>query len=303
MLELLLIALAVVGSTASAQQVVQPRAGMLVTTEWLAAHLEDNNLIVLCVADDEQFYSSGHIPGARLLRLSQIVMTRDSTPNQLPGPDRLRKVFADVGVSNDSRIILYGERSGVVAARAYFTLDYLGLADRAALLDGGIEKWRAEGRPQSTETPRITAGKLQIHLRPEIVVDSAQVAGHAQASLNSDKVVLIDARPPLEYSGEKLSEDVKDAGHIPGAKHLYWHDLLRSEDIPELRPASELLDRFQAAGAVPGKEIITYCRTGMQSSLDYFIAKYLGYSVRMYVGSFYKWSHSDRAVETSLSVH
>ena len=104
-------------------------------------------------------------------------------------------------------------------------------------------------------------------------------------------------------TGTTAKPDVKEAGHIPGAKHLYWRDLVRSEDIPELRPASELLDRFQAAGAVPGKEIITYCRTGMQSSLDYFIAKYLGYSVRMYVGSFYDWSHSDRAVETSPSVH
>lgn len=303
MLELLLITLAVIGSAASAQQVDQPRANMLVTTDWLAAHLEDNNLIVLCVADDEQFYSSGHIPGARRLRLSQIVMTRDGIPNQLPGPDRLRKVLADAGVSNDSRIILYGERSGVVAARAYFTLDYLGLADRAALLDGGFEEWRAEGRPQSTETPRIIAGKLQIHLRPEIVVDSARIAEYSRNVSDSSGIVLLDARPPLEYSGEKLSEDVKQAGHIPRAKHLYWQDLLRSEDLPELRPPAELLDRFQAAGAVPGKEIITYCRTGMQSSLDYFIAKYLGYSVRMYVGSFYEWSHSDRAVETSPSVH
>jgi len=265
---------------------------MLVTTSWLSHHLHDGNLIVLCVADDEHFYSAGHIPGARFIRLSQIVTTREGIPNQLPPADRLQKVFEEAGVGNRSRIVLYGERFGVAAARAYFTLDYLGVAERAALLDGGIEKWRAEGRPVSTETPQIATDILKIQLRPEILADAAQMAEYPQSA----EAVLLDARPTPEYTGEKLSEDVAVAGHIPGAKGLYWHDLVRSDDIPELLSVTDLQNKFNAAGASPGKELITYCRTGMQSSFDYFVAKYLGYSPRMYVGSFYEWSRKGNRV-------
>ena len=265
---------------------------MLVTTAWLADHLHDANLMVLCVADDEHFYSAGHIPGARLIRLSQIVRSRDGIPNQLPPADHLQKIFEDTGLTNGSRVVLYGERSGVLAARAYFTLDYLGLADGAALLDGGIEKWRAEGRSVSTEISQVAAGSLQIRLRPEILVDASQMADYAR----SVKAVLLDARPAPEYTGENLSEDVTVAGHIPGAHGLYWQDLLRTAEIPELIPVPELGSRFAAAGVSPGKELITYCRTGMQSSFDYFVAKYLGYDVRMYVGSFYEWSRTGNRV-------
>lgn len=276
---------------------------MLITTEWLASHLQDSDLIVLCIAENDQFYSAGHIPGARLIRLSQIVTARGGIPNQLPSVDRLQNVFERSGVNHGSRIVLYGERSGVLAARAYFTLDYLGLAGRAALLDGGIEKWRAEGRPQSTETPQIASSNLQVHPRPEIVVDTPHMAEYSHTASTSSQVLLLDARPPLEYTGENLSEDVSQAGHIPNAKSLYWHDLLRDEDVPELRPVPELKDRFEAAGASPGKEVITYCRTGMQSSFDYFIARYLGYSARMYVGSFYEWARSPRNVEHTANPH
>jgi thiosulfate/3-mercaptopyruvate sulfurtransferase len=114
---------------------------------------------------------------------------------------------------------------------------------------------------------------------------------------------MLDARTPLEFSGEKLSENVAQAGHIPYARNLYWRDLLRDADSPELRPDTELRDRFEAAGATPGKEVITYCRTGMQSSFDYFVAKYLGYSTRMYVGSFYEWTRTPRSVESSVVTH
>src|ERR1051325_7412045 len=127
------------------------RKEMLVTTEWLAAHLHDPDLVVLSVGSAPEFYSKGHIPNARQILLSEIAVTRDGIPNELPADAVLEKVFAAAGVGNGSRIVLYGERSNLLAARAYFTLDYLGLAQKAALLDGGVEKWRAEQRPLSTE--------------------------------------------------------------------------------------------------------------------------------------------------------
>src|SRR6185437_3124708 len=119
---------------------------MLVSTTWLASHLHDPNLVILCVADNADFYSGGHVPGARLIRSSELMITRDGIPNELPPAAALKDLFERAGVNNSSRIVLYGERSGILAARAYFTLDYLGVAANAALLDGGIEKWRAKKR-------------------------------------------------------------------------------------------------------------------------------------------------------------
>jgi thiosulfate/3-mercaptopyruvate sulfurtransferase len=249
---------------------------------------------VLCIVDDETFYFSGHIPGARMVRLSQIVTAHEGIPNELPTFTHLQRVFESAGVSNSSRIILYGERSGILAARAYFTLDYMGLADQASLLDGGIEKWRAESRQESTTTPPFRVGRLDVHAHPEIVVSLAQTTEYSKSN---EGALLMDARPNAEYIGEKLSEDVSKAGHIPHAVGLYWGDLLRGGSIPELKSPAELQDRFRASGAKPDKEVITYCRTGMQSSFSYFVAKYLGYKAKMYDGSFYEWSRSSQPVE------
>src|SRR5579864_8085848 len=114
------------------------RIRMLVTTDWLAKHLHDANVVVLCIAENGDFCRRGHIPGARFIRLGEIAITRNGIPHELAELAALKKVFERAGVSNASRIILYGERYGQLAARAYFTLDYLGLGDHAALLDGGL---------------------------------------------------------------------------------------------------------------------------------------------------------------------
>jgi thiosulfate/3-mercaptopyruvate sulfurtransferase len=270
------------------------RSQMLVTTTWLAAHLHDPELVVLCVSAAPEFCDKGRIPGARKISLGEIAVPRDGVPNELPPVEKLRQVFAQAGVSNSSRIVLYGERFNLLAARAYFTLDYLGVADHAALLDGGLEKWTAERRPLSTELPQVKAARLEVSPRPEILLDTA---GLKALTLENRKVALIDARPAKEYSGEQLSEDVGKAGHIPGATSLYWMDMLVSRENPVLRPADELRRMYQEAHAVPGQKLVTYCRTGMQSSFDYFVAKYLGYDPGMYDASFYEWSRKDLPVE------
>ena len=273
------------------------RKEMLVSTEWLAAHLRDADLVVLSVGATPEFYSKGHIPGARQILLSEIAVTRDGIPNELPRESALQRVFSAAGVGNDSRIVLYGERLNLLAARAYFTLDYLGLAEHAALLDGGIEKWQAEHRTLSTETLSVKPVSLTIAPQPKILVDTAAMRGLAQKKAGT--VTLIDARPKKEFTGEQLSEDVKKAGHIPGATSLYWMDMLVSRENPVLKPEAELRRMYAEAQAASGRPLVTYCRTGMQSSFDYFVAKYLGYEPSMYDASFYEWSLKDLPAETS----
>jgi thiosulfate/3-mercaptopyruvate sulfurtransferase len=282
-------------TTAQAGSIPRLRPEMLVTTAWLADHLRDPGLVVLCVNSAPEFYSHGHIPGARQILLSEIAVTRDGIPNELPNDMALLKVFAKAGVSNHSHVVLYGERFNLLAARAYFTLDYLGVAEHAALLDGGVEKWRGEKRPLSTETPSVKPAWLTIAPRREILVDTPQMR-----SLTEKKTItLIDARPTKEFTGEQLSEDVTKAGHIPGASSLFWMDMLVSRENPVLKPEAELRRMYAEAHAAPGRQLVTYCRTGMQSSFDYFVAKYLGYDPSMYDASFFEWSKKDLPAETS----
>jgi thiosulfate/3-mercaptopyruvate sulfurtransferase len=297
------IALAAVGFMVASPVRAEPssapklRPEMLVTTEWLANHLKDPNLVVLCVDSTQDFYAKGHIPGARQIKLSEIAVTRDGIPNELPGMEELRRTFAAAGIGNNSRVVLYGERSNLFAARAYFTLDYLGVAGHASLLDGGIEKWTAEHRPLSTETPVVKAASLTTSPRKEILIDTA-----AMSTLTEKKpraMTLLDARPVKEFTGEQLSEDVAKAGHIPGARSLYWMDMLVSRENPVLRPEAELRRMYTELNATADQPLVTYCRTGMQSSFDYFVAKYLGYEPSMYDASFYEWSQKNLPAETS----
>ncbi|MFL6387842.1 MAG: sulfurtransferase [Terriglobales bacterium] len=295
--KLLLAALTLLSGLLLCAQDVEPklRPEMLVTTGWLAANLSEPDVIVLCINSTPEFYSKGHIPGSRQIKLEEIAVTRDGIPNELPPVEVLKHFFEAAGVSNSSRVILYGERFNLLAARAYFTLDYLGVAGPVALLDGGLEKWTAEHRPLSTEIPQAKTATLVVSQRPEILVDTKAMRELSQKKPGS--VTLVDARPTKEFTGEQLSEDVAKAGHIPGAKGLYWMDMLVSRQNPVLKPEAELRRMYSALNARSDQPLVTYCRTGMQSSFDYFVAKYLGYEPSMYDASFYEWSKNGLPTE------
>lgn len=271
------------------------RGDMLVSTGWLERHLNDSGVVVLHIGGKRADYDSGHIPGARFLPWSDIVVSRDKLTNELPPAADLKRVFQQAGVGDQTRVILYGEHSGLMAARAYFTLDYLGHGERAALLDGGLEKWKAEKRTLSTETPAVTPANFTARILPELLVHLPQVQDLSWQAANepSPAVVLIDARAPEEYSGEKPGDGVPRAGHIPGAVSLYWMKTLESKDDLQILPPYELRKLFQQV-AQPGTRLVAYCRSGVQASYLYFTAKYLGYDVALYDGSFLEWSASDR---------
>ncbi len=274
------------------------RRELLVSGEWLAAHLNDSNLVILCVARSARFCEEGRIPGARWSNLSQLVVERGNTLHALPPADDLATAFREAGVNNDSRIVLYGEGLGLLAARAFFTLDYLGHGNHAALLDGGLETWKRTVRPLSTEAPVTKKGTLTAAIRPEVSVEFAgmEKLSRAAGGDGSSAAVLLDARPEAEFSGEKLSQDVPRAGHIPGAACLHWMALVESRENPVLKPESELRRIFAASGARADSRVVTYCRTGMQASMDYFVARYLGYEAGLYSGSFLEWGRSDAPV-------
>ncbi|HYH80957.1 MAG TPA: sulfurtransferase [Longimicrobium sp.] len=298
----------------------------LVSVNQLQGRLNDANTVILHVGRNRADYAAGHIPGARWVPLSSIVTERNGLPNELPAVEALDAVFEAAGVSDGSRVVVYGDLGGLSAGRAFFTLDYLGKPP--AVLDGGLEAWRAAGQRLETAEPAVTRGTFTPRPRPELVVDAEWVRTHMRDST----LALIDARPPAEYSGATPGEGVTRPGHIPGADNLFWRNTLVSEADPRLRSPEVLRALFRLGGArfaseVPirtqrqrpdyadtsvaarrarrdrqpqrqsgpaprpvGSTVVTYCRTGVQASWDYFVARYLGYDTRMYDGSYLDWS-------------
>jgi thiosulfate/3-mercaptopyruvate sulfurtransferase len=267
------------------------RSEMLVTTDWLAKRLNDPKVSVIHVAADRKNFDDGHIPGARFLLSKEILTARNGIANELPPVADLQKVFEQLGVGDAGRIVIYGENSGLLAARAYFTLDYLGQGDRAALLDGGIEKWKAEKREVSQQAAKYEPAAFTPRVQPKVKVEMAAARDLSWVAANAEQpnVAIIDARPARQYEGEDAG-GLPRAGHIPGAASLYWMQHLVGAENPVMKPVSELRKMYEAAGVKPGQTVVTYCRTGMQASHAYFTAKYLGYDVTMYDGSFSEWS-------------
>ena len=264
-----------------------PRVGaetLLVSTEWLARHLADRHVVVVRAGHHtEDDFAREHIPGARYLSYMDIATPDGPVPTELPPVAQLARAFERVGVADGTRVVLYGDPMSV--ARAFFSLDYLG-HPRVAVLDGGLRKWKADGRPVTAEAAPAARGTLTPHPRPEIVARADWV----RARLGDPRVALLDTRTVEEFEGRGSRRGLPSDGHLPGARHLEWEQLLSDTDDTRFRDRRELAELFRARGVAQGDTVITYCLVGMRASLSYFVARYLGYSARMYDGSYAEWS-------------
>lgn len=250
---------------------------MIVSAQWLAEHLNDPKVVVLHVAQKRSEYEAGHVPGARFLALEDFIEGEDA---ELPSPEKLKDTFEKLGVSNDSRVVVYTTSWYPMAGRAYYTLDYLGHGEHTALLDGGITEWKAEKRPLEKTIPKITRGSFTPHIHPEVRAMMEEVKKISEQP--SSSVLLVDSRPEKRYTD----------GHIAGAIPLYWRDTVVDEkDKPVFLPPDKLKELFASRGIKPGQKLVTYCEVGLQASHDYFLAKYLGYDAAMFDGSIHQWSH------------
>lgn len=261
---------------------------MLVETTWLATHLSDKNLVILHVGADRTAYSSAHIPGARFLALSDIAVTRNGIPNELPSASELKAVFERLGVGDHSHVVLYGDMFNLFAARAYFTLDYLGHGNSASLLNGGLDKWSREHGSTQSETSPATSAVLTLHMHPEFLIEMAGVRGLVSES----RVPIIDARPRGDFAGANTDPGIRRPGHIAGAKNVFWAETLVSRENPVLRSTTEIRALYRATGIQPGAKVIVYCKTGIQASHDYFTLKLAGFRPVLYDGSYVEWSNS-----------
>jgi thiosulfate/3-mercaptopyruvate sulfurtransferase len=273
-------------ATAPAAAAASPREALLVSTEWLAKHLDDPNLVLLHVGDEKE-YRAEHIPEARFISLRDISTphARGTLALEMLAPDELRRRLEKFGVSDDSRIVVYYGKDWISpATRVVLTLDWIGLGGQTWLLDGGMPLWKQEGRrvtdgaPAPARPGRLTARPK----RDDLIVDHAVV----QRSIRAPGVTIVDARAAMFYDGPAHGEH--RAGHIPGAVSLPFNTVF-GDDL-RLLSADSLTTLFRKAGIRRGHALVVYCHIGQQATAVIFAARSLGYTARLYDGSFDDWS-------------
>ena len=254
---------------------------ILVTPGWLAERAGDPKVVIVHADRRPAAYDSAHIAGARFVALGEYAVDRDGLPTELPPVSTLDSLVERLGIGDRSTVIVYGDP--LAASRFFFTLEYLGAGARARILNGGLAAWRAGGRPVTTERPAAGTGSFTPRPRADLVVDGEWVRRH----LRDDRVVVLDARRPDEYAGTAAEEGVDRPGHLPGARNVDWTTTQAAGAF--LEPA-ELRRLLEAAGAGPGRTVVTYCRVGTRASALYTAARIAGYEVKLYDGSLVDWS-------------
>jgi thiosulfate/3-mercaptopyruvate sulfurtransferase len=271
---------------------------MLVSTEWLAEHLDDPEVVVVESDEDVLLYETGHIPGA--IKVDWHADLNDSLVRDYLDAEAFAALMAAKGISPDSTVIFYGDNFNWWAAYALWVFSLFGHSD-LRLLDGGRQKWIDEGRPLTTDAPRRPASEYPVPPRDDSRIrafldDAVTHSGQGKP--------LVDVRSPEEYRGERMhmpdypNEGALRGGHIPGAANVPWKRAANDDGTFRSRP--ELEDIYQREqGLDPGDDVIAYCRIGERSSHTWFVLTHLlGFErVRNYDGS---WTEYGNAVRVPI---
>src|SRR5664279_3568195 len=266
---------------------------MLVSTEWVAAHLDDPTVRIVESNEDPLLYASGHLPGA-----VQVDWTHDL--NDQIRRDYLNKagfesLMSRSGIAKNTTVVFYGDKNNWWATYAFWVFQLFGHSN-ARIMDGGRAKWEREGRPMTRAEAEYAPTQYSAPERDDKKIRAFrdQVLAHEQAGKP-----LIDVRSPAEFSGEKLhmpdypNEGALRGGHIPGAKSVPWGKAINPDDNT-FRTAAELKALYEGEqGLRSDQDVITYCRIGERSSHTWFVLTYLlGYpQVRNYDGSWTEYGN------------
>lgn len=266
----------------------------LVSTDWVAAHLDDPNVIIVESNEDPLLYPSSHIPGA--FEVDWTLDLNDQTVRDYLGSEGFAELMSRIGATPDSHIVFYGDKSNWWACYAFWVFQLFGHSN-ASVMDGGRLKWMNENRPLSTDLPNVEPSnypapvrddKTERAFRDEVL---AHVKEHGQ---------LVDVRSPEEFSGARMhmpdypNEGALRGGHIPGAKSIPWATAVNPAD-GTFKSFAELAEIYETTKGVNRSEpTIAYCRIGERSSHTWFVLKYLlGHeNVRNYDGSWTEWGNS-----------
>ena len=264
---------------------------VLVTTEWLAEHLDDEGLVVAEVDENPDLYEEGHIPGA--LKLHWREDLQDPVERDVVDRETFEQLLGQRGIGTDTAVVLYGDKNNWFAAYAYWYLKIYGHAD-VRILDGGRQKWIDEGRELVAEVPSLEAQEYQAQERDESI---RAYRDQVREWIDGEEVALVDVRSPAEYSGELIAppgyeqEGAQRAGHIPTAASIPWASAVCDDGT--FKPAEELRELYGAKGVGPDAPVTAYCRIGERSAHTWFVLReLLGYEdVRNYDGSWTEWGN------------
>jgi thiosulfate/3-mercaptopyruvate sulfurtransferase len=262
---------------------------VLVETDWVAEHLNDEGIRVVEVDENPALYAEAHIPGAIGFDWRQDL--QDQLKRDFLSPQDFGSLMGSRGISNEHTVVLYGDRNNWFAAYTYWYFRYYG-HDKVKLVNGPREKWISEGRETTTEVPsypetefRASEGDAAIRAKREEVLQSL-----------SDGTHLVDVRSPQEFSGELVAmagyeqEGAQRSGHIPGAASVPWAQAVNEDGT--FKSADELRELYEQKGVISGGEpIIAYCRIGERSAHTWFVLhELLGLDdVKNYDGSWTEW--------------
>jgi thiosulfate/3-mercaptopyruvate sulfurtransferase len=267
----------------------------LVTTEWLADHLDDPQVVVAESDEDVLLYETGHIPGA--VKIDWHADLNDPVMRDYVDSERFAEIMASRGITRETTIVFYGDNFNWWAAYALWVSTLFGHPD-ARLLDGGRQKWIEEGRPLVTEAPKRERATYPVVPRDDTHIRAFKedVLAHVKASKP-----LVDVRSPQEYSGELLhmpdypQEGAIRGGHVPGARNVPWKKA--ANDDGTFKTVDELRALYQGELRLdPSDDVIAYCRIGERSSHTWFVlSQLLGFQrVRNYDGSWVEWGNAVR---------
>lgn len=264
----------------------------LVSTDWLAAHLGAPGLAVLdasrhlpaAARDPHAEFAAAHIPGAQLLDLAALVDDTSVVPQALPRPDQLAGALAALGIAPDSRIVLYDDSAVKTAARAWFMLRASGW-DKVAILDGGIAKWRAEGRALESGTSEAAPAAPATLTRPEGVRSKAEML----ANLETRAEQVIDARSADRVFGTGIDPvHGLPMGRIPGSLNLPYTDLFAADGT--FKSPDAIRAAFEGAGVDFARPLAATCGSGVTASVLLFALHLAGkHDTALYDGSWSEW--------------
>lgn len=269
----------------------------LVSTDWLAAHLDDPDLRVLDASyyladagrDAKVEYAAGHIPGARFFNIDEIADARSALPHMAAPPEKFMSRMRAMGVGDGHQVVVYDGAGLFSAARVWWNFRLMGKTD-IAVLDGGFPKWKAEGRPVEDMPPIIRDRHMTVQRQAHLIKDVTQVA--AAAKLGDWQIV--DARSPARFRGDAPEPRAGlRAGHIPGAKNVHYATLLNDDGT--MKGLDELRAIFAAADVDVNRRTITTCGSGVTAAIVMLALTRLGNAdVALYDGSWTEWGQFEQ---------
>jgi thiosulfate/3-mercaptopyruvate sulfurtransferase len=270
----------------------------LVSTDWLAQHLNDPEVVVVESDEDVLLYDMGHIPGA--VKIDWVADLNDQLIRDYLDPESFASLLSSKGIGPETTVVFYGDNFNWWAAYALWVFSLFGHGD-TRLLDGGRAKWIAEGRSVTTEVTLRPSTEYPVPKRDDRKIRAfmSDVLSHTSGSRP-----LIDVRSPEEFRGERMhmpdypNEGALRGGHVPGAKNVPWKKAANEDNT--FKTAAELRDLYEGeVGLAPKDDVIAYCRIGERSSHTWFVLTHLlGYSkVRNYDGS---WTEYGNAVKVPI---